>query len=89
MSGFEPGNEGWEETPDLTRMSQDGLKELLQQLVVEEREVSYRRRLVQGQIDLIRAELVRRGGVTLSPEELARVLMGDDRPGSSGEQPGS
>lgn len=81
MSGFGSGNEDWDETPDLTRMSQEELKERLEQLVGEEREVSYRRRLIQGRIDLIRAELVRRGGVTLSPEELARVLMGDDRPG--------
>ncbi len=47
----------------------------------EERAVSYRRRVLQGRIDLIRAELVRRGGATLSPEELARVL-----PGGSAQQ---
>jgi hypothetical protein len=29
-------------------------------------------------IDLIRAELVRRGSVALSPEELASVLMGEE-----------
>ena len=42
----------------------------------EERAVSYRRRVLQGRIDLIRAELVRRGGAALSSEELARVLLG-------------
>ncbi len=41
----------------------------------EERAVSYRRRVLQGRIDLIRAELVRRGG-TLCPEQPARVLLG-------------
>ena len=44
----------------------------------EERVVSYRRQVLQGRIDLIRAEFVRRGSVTRSPEELARVLLGDE-----------
>jgi hypothetical protein len=43
--------------------------------------VNYRRQVLQGRIDLIRAELVRRGSVALSPEELVRVLMGkEERP---------
>ncbi len=46
----------------------------------EERAVSYRRRVLHGMIDLIRAELVKRGAtVTRSPEELVRVLMEDWR----------
>jgi hypothetical protein len=53
----------WEGEPDLTSISE------------KERALSYRRRVLQGRIDLIRAELVRRGGVVLSPEDLARVLM--------------
>ncbi len=53
----------------------------------EERAISYRRRVIQGRIDLIRAELVRRGGATLSPEELARVLLGGE--GRAGEGTGS
>jgi hypothetical protein len=47
-------------------------------LAEEERALSYRRRVLQGRIDLIRAELVLRGGVALSPEELARVLTGGE-----------
>jgi hypothetical protein len=43
--------------------------------LVEERAVSHRRQDLQGRIDLIRGELVRRGSVALSPEELVRVLM--------------
>lgn len=91
MSDFEPGGEVWEEAPDLTDISQEELKERLDQLVVEEREISYRRRVIQGRIDLIRAEMVRRGGVVLTPEELARVLMGGSaEPGdTSGEERGS
>lgn len=59
-------------------MPEADLRRDLEALVEEERAVSYRRRLIQGRIDLIRAELVRRGEASLSPEDLARVLMGDD-----------
>lgn len=74
------GGEGyeWEGEPDLTSISKDELKARLKELDEEERALSYRRRVLQGRIDLIRAELVRRGGVTLSPEDLARVLMGGE-----------
>jgi hypothetical protein len=48
--------------------------------VEEERAVSYSRRVLHGRIDLIRAELVNRGAITRSPEQLVRVLMGDWRP---------
>ena len=40
--------------------------------------MSYRRQILQGRIDLIRAELVRRGSVARSPEQLVRVLMGEE-----------
>ncbi|MDP8974717.1 MAG: hypothetical protein M3N45_16495 [Actinomycetota bacterium] len=74
------GGEGyeWEGEPDLTSISEDELKVRLKDLDEEERALSYRRRVLQGRIDLIRAELVRRGGVALSPEDLARVLMGGE-----------
>ena len=70
------GGYDWEEEPDLTSLSEGELRVRLKGLAEEERAVSYRRRVLQGRIDLIRAELVRRGGVALSPEELARVLLG-------------
>jgi hypothetical protein len=47
-------------------------------LAEEERAVSYRRQLLQGRIDLMRAEFVRRGSGVLSPEELVRALMGKE-----------
>ena len=52
------GGEGceWEGEPDLTSISE------------EERALSYRRRVLQGRIDLIRAELVRRGGILMAGE---------------------
>ena len=46
--------------PDLSSMSEKELKELISQLTDEEREVSYRRRLLHGKIDILRAELVNR-----------------------------
>ncbi len=78
----------WEEAPDLTGISEDELRRWLELLSEEEREISYRRRVLQGRIDLIRAELVRRGGVTLSPEELARVLLGNQGSEGRGSSPG-
>ena len=74
--GGEEQRYDWEGEPDLTDLSEDDLRLRLKSLSDEERDVSYRRRVIQGRIDLIRAELVRRGGATLSPEELARVLLG-------------
>ena len=65
----------WEGEPDLTCISEEELKARLKELDEEERALSYRRRVLQGRIGLIRVELVRRG-VVLSPEDLARVLMG-------------
>ena len=73
----ETGGFDWEGAEDLTALSERELRERLGALVQEERVVSYRRQVLQGRIDLIRAELVRRGSVALSPEELARVLMGE------------
>ena len=41
-------------------MSESELKDLISQLTDEERELSYRRRLLHGKIDILRAELVNR-----------------------------
>jgi hypothetical protein len=74
----ETGGFDWESVEDLTALSEEELKDRLGGLVEEERAVSYRRELLRGRIDLMRAELVRRGSVTPSPEELARVLLGQE-----------
>ena len=42
--------------PDLATLSDNDLKTLIEELTVEENEVSYRRRLLQGRIDILRAE---------------------------------
>jgi anti-sigma-K factor RsiG len=50
-----------EETfPDLSSLNDRELKDLIQQLSEEEQEVSYKRRLLHGKIDILRAELVNR-----------------------------
>jgi hypothetical protein len=46
--------------PDLSALNDLELKELINQLSEEEQEVSYRRRLLHGKIDILRAELVTR-----------------------------
>ena len=67
----------WENVEDVTALSEEDLRDRLEDLSEEERVVRYRRRILQGRIDLIRAELVERGAVALPPEDLARVLLGD------------
>jgi anti-sigma-K factor RsiG len=49
-----------EPLPDLAALSDQELKELIRDLVREESEVSYRRRILHGKIDILRAELVAR-----------------------------
>jgi hypothetical protein len=47
-----------EPLPDLVSLSDTALKELIDELTREEQEVSYRRRILHGKIDILRAELV-------------------------------
>ena len=84
LKGAEDEGYGWEEAPDLTSISEEELRVRLKELVEEERAVS-RRRILQGSIDLVRVELVQRGGGALSPEELARVLLDGDLDNSAGK----
>ena len=46
--------------PDLGSLSDQELKDLIKQLTAEEMEVSYKRRILHGKIDILRAELVNR-----------------------------
>jgi hypothetical protein len=63
--------------PHLTASSEKKLRTRLQKLSEEEWAMFYLWRLLQGRIDWRRAELVRRGGVTLLPEGLALVFLGE------------
>jgi hypothetical protein len=42
--------------PDLATLSDDELKTLIRELTKEENELSYRRRMLHGRIDILRAE---------------------------------
>ena len=74
--------------PDLGSLSDQELKDLIQQLTDEEQEVSYRRRILHGKIDILRAELVARlqkseGKSVLEQvdvDRLARILAGKASP---------
>jgi len=61
--------------PDLGSLSDQELKDLIQQLTDEEMEISYKRRILHGKID-IRAELVNR--LRRKHEEGEDVISGAD-----------
>jgi hypothetical protein len=62
--------------PDIGAMSDQELKELIAQLAEEEQEVSYRRRILHGRIDILRAELVNR--LRTKREHGDALITGDD-----------
>ena len=49
MSAMEP-------LPDFASLADEDLRELIEELEREESDISYRRRLIQGRIDILRAE---------------------------------
>jgi hypothetical protein len=73
--------------------SDEELRELADKLSAEERELSMRRRLLHGEIDIIRAEIVRRlrekhhagGGLVLDGEvaALTDILSGSKQRGAT------
>jgi len=86
-----------EETfPDVSAMSNEELKELIDKLTAEERRVSYERRLLHGRIDILRAELVNRlrakreAGDSLitgdDVQKLTDILLGKVQPPADAEQ---
>ena len=62
--------------PDLGSLSDVELKDLIQQLTDEEVDISYKRRILHGKIDILRAELVNRLRKTAESGEL--VISGAD-----------
>jgi hypothetical protein len=77
-----------EPLPDLATLSDEDLKKLIADLTKEEQEVSYRRRLLHGKIDILRAEAVARKAETkgqsvldsVDVESLAEILAGKAAP---------
>jgi hypothetical protein len=66
--------------PDLGSLTDVELKDVIRQLTEEETEISYRRRILHGKIDILRAELVNRlrnrhdgGEMTISGEDVQRL----------------
>jgi hypothetical protein len=80
--------------PDLGSLTDEELKELIKQLTEEETEISYRRRILHGKIDILRAELVNRlrkkhegGQEVISGADVQRltdILAGKASPSAEG-----
>jgi hypothetical protein len=79
-----------EPLPDLATLSDHDLKGLIDEYTKEEQEVSYRRRILHGKIDILRAELVARLQKTegrsvleqVDVESLTEILAGKAAPPS-------
>jgi len=79
-----------EPLPDLANLSDADLKSLIDEYTREEQEVSYRRRILHGKIDILRAELVARLQKTegrsvleqVDVESLTEILAGKASPPS-------
>jgi hypothetical protein len=77
-----------ESLPDLATLTDPDLKGLIDEYTKEEQEVSYRRRILHGKIDILRAELVARLQKTqgrsvleqVDVESLTEILTGKASP---------
>jgi hypothetical protein len=78
--------------PDLATLSDVELKEVIRQLTEEETEISYKRRILHGKIDILRAELVNRlrkkhdgGEVLITGEDVQRLtdILANRAPGAA------
>ena len=67
---------GMDTFPDLGSLSDQELKDLIQQLTEEEVDISYKRRILHGKIDILRAELVNR--LRKKHQEGESVITGAD-----------
>jgi hypothetical protein len=81
--------------PDLGSLSDKELKDMIDKLTAEENEISYKRRVLHGKIDILRAELVNRlrhkreaGESMISGadvEQLTQILSGEAQPSAEDE----
>ena len=62
--------------PDLGSLSDKELKDMIDNLTAEENEISYKRRVLHGKIDILRAELVNR--LRQKREQGGSLISGDD-----------
>jgi len=83
--------------PDLGSLTDVELKDLIRELTEEEVDVSYRRRILHGKIDILRAELVNRlrkkhdgGEVMITGEDVQKltdILASRQTDASPGDAP--
>ena len=77
-----------EPLPDFSTLTDDALRSMIHELEKEEDEISFRRRILHGRIDILRAELVARLREQVSAGEaqladvgrLSEILAGKARP---------
>ncbi len=88
--------------PDLGSLADVELKDVIRQLTEEETEISYKRRILHGKIDILRAELVNRlrhkhdgGELMITGEDVQQLTdilaggssSGDPQPNAGDPQP--
>lgn len=80
--------------PDLGSLSDKELKDLIDTLTEEENEISYKRRVLHGKIDILRAELVNRlrhkherGDTMFSGDDVAQLteILAGKQPSAEGD----
>lgn len=78
--GVKKGETQMDSFPDLGSLDDIGLKDLIRTFTDEEREISYKRRILHGKIDILRAELVNRmrtqrqeGEATITGEDIEQL----------------
>jgi hypothetical protein len=78
--------------PDLGSLTDIELREVIRQLTEEETEISYRRRILHGKIDILRAELVNRlrnqhegGEITITGDDVQKLtdILSNRQPDAS------
>jgi hypothetical protein len=82
--------------PDLGSLDDKELRELIDKLTEEENEISYKRRVLHGKIDILRAELVNRlrdkrerGDTMFSGDDVAQLteILAGKQQNSSEDEP--
>jgi flagellar motor switch protein FliG len=83
--------------PDLGSLTDQELKDLIKEMTDEEIEISYKRRILHGKIDILRAELVNRlrrkdesGELVISGADVQRltdILTGNYPPADESDEP--
>jgi hypothetical protein len=82
--------------PDLGSLSDEELKDLIDKLTEEENEISYKRRVLHGKIDILRAELVNRlrhkhesGDTLISGDDVAQLteILSGHQPSAEDDEP--